>query len=214
MTYENEIYNTIKASMINVIENSTLNTVDQAADKIKGLLDYAKVLNKSTPKPEAKNLEVTKELNIELPENTGILHRKLVGGVIENSTKESIYISEKIIRDNEFEEGDRIHYKETTSSSPSDKSYWFTLDKAGAEKVDSQRGEFKKALVEADEKNRLYVKSSINGKKLIIEGEESPYVLTISERESYNVHEGDYIDLAWYYSSPYSTMRVIWKHRE
>lgn len=149
-------------------------------------------------------------LNPSILKQVFTFERKLRGGVI-RELEGGYILPEKMVRDIGLDNLDKVKvtsYKETEMEDEKN-LYWFEI----VEKVNApmpNREEYTLCKVEKDF-GEFIVRSSHEGD---IRVEDIPYDIVIKNEDvlTFNIKEGDIVDIAFYKNNPNYTVKVIYKH--
>lgn len=194
-----------KQVLIQKLNNCTQETITQEIQTLKLLLTTLEgiaFVEQQTNKSETliePILETTEVNKPTIQPDTQRLHRDLRNGHLEPS---NIFIPEKIIRENNWQNGDYIEAK----AIPNTKFYEYTLIKKDFQKND--RMEATMLVVHKSNLTDSPFEIHIRDEKLDID---LPIPLSKGDIERFSIQEGDVIDFA-YWSNHMSKGLVVWKH--
>lgn len=139
--------------------------------------------------------------------------RKLAGGfLLTDSVLHNIFVPEKVIREEGFEDGDCIGVELVGPETSTRPMYKYFMVEKNKYKMTSERRELNQAIVDYDvELKRFFVEKNVSKETIRIA--DTPVRLYISEKDTsdFNLSKGDIVDVAWYQNN-FNKGKVVWKY--
>lgn len=231
--WEKKLFNALKEEMKSLIESMTEETIIEIQEQLGeqfelalSILGYEKrevevvtetfSFNEDASNADKEKNEETEEQPIDkLAEsfhsepalNSYKMKRNLFGGTLLGS--DNVFVPEKIIRENDFEDGDTISIK-LVSQYLGKPIYEFSLVEKGI--PSSNRNEFKYAVVDYDEyTNRYFVEKNYMGEDIRYDDTPQRLYLQPQHVTRMGISKGDVIDLSWYGNNIFK-FQIPWRY--
>lgn len=212
---KNEVLNSVKAQMGNVIAQMQLDNLEQTRTMIGSYLDFLNTLNAlpvfeepapvvspSSPGPTPVTVS-----NEHKEDNIYVFERKLRGGIFPD-LQNGYMIPEKMVRDIGLHHGDKVRISDAMQINGETRYKFDIAEKANIGDAPG-RVQFDYCIVESD--GARFVVSKCAAGDILVDGVKQTFTIPQRDAHAFNVKEGDLIDVA-FYENNLDSLRLVYRH--